>query len=361
VDDIEKGPTMTRTHTTQSTNSRRVVGRHTLAVAAAAVALAAAGCTANRSDDALEAPTTTAHTGPQPSVTRPTTSRPAAPEPTTQPTTQPTTVPTIVPTTAPVPEPARPTTQRDDLVAVGQTRMRIRCDGVGESTVLLVSGFESPSDNWSDVVSALTGRTRVCAYDRPGIGNSDPATTTQTFHTQTAELHELLRTAGEPGPYVVVGHSFGGMTAIDFAGRYADEVDALVLVDASPIDWPTTLCAVADDGTGAATLIHGMCAGWVDPTANAEHLDVFAAFAGMVDPPALHSLPVTVMTAVDRELPPDIADFERTRLTAAWDAGQSRWMQLSTASHLITVPDTGHLIQLDQPAAVIAAIDQHLI
>jgi pimeloyl-ACP methyl ester carboxylesterase len=259
------------------------------------------------------------------------------------------------------PGPARPTGLRDELVAVDGVRMHVRCDGAGSATVVLIAGFESTSDTWSVVAPALAERTRVCTYDRPGLGGSDPANTaTASFAAQADDLHVLLSTAGEPGPYIVVGHSFGGVAAIEFAEQRADDVDALVLVDASPIHWPTTLCAIADDGTGAAAFIRAMCTGWTDPFANAEHLDVFAAFDDASAPPVLRSLPVTIITAVDRELPPDITDAERTRLTAAWDRGQLQWAQLGTDSRLITVPDTGHLIQLDQPAVVIDEIERLL-
>ena len=76
----------------------------------------------------------------------------------------------------------------------------------------------------------------------------EPATRhapTQTFETQAPDLHALARQAGEPGPYVVVGHSFGGAEAVTFTSQYPDEVTGLMLVDASPTTWPTTACSVA--------------------------------------------------------------------------------------------------------------------
>lgn len=256
---------------------------------------------------------------------------------------------------------ARPAGHRDDLIAVAGARMHLHCDGAGAATVVLIAGFESSSDSWSAVTPALTERTRVCAYDRPGLGASEPATTTTgTFTAQAVDLRALLTAAGEPGPYVVVGHSFGGLAAVEFAEQYSADVAALVLVDTSPIDWPTSLCRIADDGSGAAAFIRGMCAGWTDPSANAEHLDVFAAFDDSSAPPALGSLPVAVITAVDRELPPDISDTERARLTDAWNAGQRRWTRLSADTRLTAVPDTGHYVQLDQPAVVIDEIGRLL-
>jgi hypothetical protein len=133
---------------------------------------------------------------------------------------------------------------------------------------------------------------------------------------------------------VVVGHSFGGAEAVTFAFRYADQVSGLVLIDASPASWPTELCAVADDGSEMAATIDSTCSGWTDPTANAEHLDVFAAFNEVAGISSLGSLPMTVITAVDRQLA-DLGATELTRLTAAWDQGEQRWADLSTSSQVV--------------------------
>ena len=222
--------------------------------------------------------------------------------------------------------------------------------------MLLIAGFEAGSDGWAKVEPAISARTRVCSYDRPGTGTSDPATATQTFVTQATDLHELLTTIGEPGPYVVVGHSFGGAEAVTFASDFTDEVTGLVLVDASPVTWPAAICAVANDGSNAANMLRGLCAGWSDPNGNAEHLDVFAAFAGAATITSLGTLPITVITAVDRQFDPGLAADEMARLTDVWDTGQQQWSQLSTASRVVPVENTSHYIQLDHPDVVIDEI-----
>jgi pimeloyl-ACP methyl ester carboxylesterase len=132
-------------------------------------------------------------------------------------------------------------------------------------------------------------------------------------------------------------------------------VRGLVLIDASPASWPTELCAVAVDGSDMATTIHATCAGWADPTANAEHLDVFAAFNEVAGISSLGSLPMTVITAVDRQLA-DLGATELARLTAAWDQSQQRWADLSTSSQVVPVEDTSHHIELDRPEVVIDAV-----
>ena len=97
------------------------------------------------------------------------------------------------------------------------------------------------------------------------------------------------------------------------------------------------------------------CAGWADPTANTEHLDVFRSFAELADTAPLGSLPMTVITAVDRQLA-DLGATELDRLTAASNQGQQRWADLSTASHAVSVEQTGHHIELDRPDVVIDAV-----
>ena len=158
-----------------------------------------------------------------------------------------TTITADAPTTA-VTTVARPTATIDELVGAEGERVHVRCVGEGDTTVVLIAGFGGDTTGWANVEPAIAARARVCSYDRPGTGTSDPATATATFTTEATDLHDLLRTIGEPGPYVVVGQSFGGAEAVMFAALYADEVSGLALVDASPTTWPAALCSVPDDG-----------------------------------------------------------------------------------------------------------------
>lgn len=234
--------------------------------------------------------------------------------------------------------------------------MHVRCVGQGDTTALLIAGFGGSTESWVKVEPAIATRARVCSYDRPGTGTSDPTTSTATFTTEATELHALLSTIGEPGPYVVVGQSFGGAEAITFASLFADEVTGLVLIDASPTTWPAALCAAADDGSDAAATVLGTCTGAFLPTGNSEHLDVADAFAEVSGIVSLGSLPMAVITATERELPTGLAAPEVARLTEAWNHGQQDWMALSTSAHLVSVDHTGHHIEIDQPGVVIDEI-----
>jgi pimeloyl-ACP methyl ester carboxylesterase len=100
----------------------------------------------------------------------------------------------------------------------------------------------------------------------------------------------------------------------------------------------------------------GNCAGAFLPTGNAERLDVMTAVAEVSRVDSLGSLPMSVITAVTRTLPAGLSTAEVTRLTDAWDDGQQEWTALSTTARLVSVDDTGHHIEIDQPEIVIDAI-----
>lgn len=135
-----------------------------------------------------------------------------------------------------------------------------------------------------------------------------------------ADLRSLLEEAGEPGPYVLLGHSFGGTEAVTFASQHPDEVVGLVLLDASPVTWPAAMGAVPDDGTDAANDGRALCAAMQDPAQDPERIDVIPAFDEIAAIASLDALPMTVMSGARRSWP-GLADAELTRLTTVWKEG----------------------------------------
>ena len=263
-------------------------------------------------------------------------------------------VATSTTTTSPTVE--RPTRLVDSLFEVAGGRLHLHCEGEGAMTVLLIAGWDDGGDkSWSAVQPEVAQHARACTYDRFGTGTSDAPTTTQTFTTEAGDFHALLSAAGEPGPYVVVGHSFGGAEAVAFASEHPDDVVGLMLVDASPTTWPAALCAVPDDGTDTARGLQALCTTFHDPTRDVERLDAFTAFDEVGAITSLGDLPMVVITAATRTIP-GLAESELTRLNNAWDTGVARWAALSSASRVVSVPDTGHYIQLEHPDVVVEAL-----
>jgi pimeloyl-ACP methyl ester carboxylesterase len=116
-------------------------------------------------------------------------------------------------------------------VDVGGHSLHLRCTGTGSPTVVLQPGAGEMSANMGWIAPGVAAHTRVCVYDRPGRGGSDPLTTAQDATQIAVDLHMLLKQANVPGPYVLAGHSFGGLYVLTYAARYPDEVAGLVVVD----------------------------------------------------------------------------------------------------------------------------------
>jgi pimeloyl-ACP methyl ester carboxylesterase len=122
------------------------------------------------------------------------------------------------------------------LVDVGGHRLHIWCTGSGTPSVILETGLGGSSADWGFVQPEVAGFTRVCSYDRAGMGYSDPGPSPRTTRRIAHELARLLDRGGVSGPVVLVGASLGGLTARVFASEHAERVAGLVLVDASHED-----------------------------------------------------------------------------------------------------------------------------
>lgn len=134
------------------------------------------------------------------------------------------------------------------LIDVGGHRLHLNCTGSGSPTVVLEPGAGGTSSDLGWIAPAVAHDTRVCVYDRAGRGWSEPADTPQDGAQIATDLHTLLHRGNVPGPYVVAGHSFGGLYALTFAARYPDEVAGLVLVDSTapaPAATPPSASSVA--------------------------------------------------------------------------------------------------------------------
>ena len=257
------------------------------------------------------------------------------------------------------------------LVDIGSGRkMYLECSGSGSPTVVLISGTRGAHDDWTHLVdptnpvgvkeaSELTvfprvGRiTRVCVYDRPGTARLDNTPTDSTRVRQpttaqqgVADLHALLTAAKEPGPYVLVGHSWGGLIARLFASTYPDEVSGLVLVDPAseflktsltPEQWTTYI-----EATKKLIESNGL-----------EAPDHARTLSLLHSPPRVPAMPVVVLTS-DRRF-----DFGAggAETWPAWRTAQDRLAKLLNAKH-ISDTNSGHIIQMEQPGLVFDSIRQ---
>lgn len=288
-------------------------------------------------------------------------------------------------------------------VDLGGYRMHLWCMGKGEPTVVLSSGSGDFSFDWSLVQPEIARTTRVCAYDRGGEAWSDLGPSPLTRMQEAFDLRRALQKSGIPGPYLLVGHSLGGFLAEIFVSQYPKDVAGLVLVDAS--NWnsllningktapmlafsknlvvpvPRSQIAASDALTPEAIkAIQDFVKQYdmgpkIEPPfdklpANAQRWRLWALaqpshwaatqddyfgeeaqqlsqWAGRSSAP-LGDLPLVVLSRKTPDSPNDIDKDHETH--------QRELATLSRRGQLIFVPESGHHIQLDQPAAVISAV-----
>jgi pimeloyl-ACP methyl ester carboxylesterase len=267
-----------------------------------------------------------------------------------------------------------------DLVEFDGARSHLHCIGEGSPTVLLEAGLDpSGSYSWRRVLPGIVATTRVCAYDRAGILWSEPRPGPRDAHRIADELHALLAAASEPPPYVMVGHSFGGLLVRVFDRRFKGELVGFVLVDsAHPTQlYRMPLGAIASEKAPlgrrlvakflAATGITRLTAAPPkDPpeayarssmlAAQAEVQAFRESCAQAAETGKLDNRPLVVLTAGHVPPPQGMSGRTQNVFRDIRLALQTELVMLSAnADHRVS-PRAGHFVQLDDPAAVITAI-----
>src|SRR5262245_27268884 len=261
-----------------------------------------------------------------------------------------------------------PTNEATRSIDVGGRRLVLTTSGDGAPTVVLETGLGAESDEWSAVQRAIAPLARVCRYDRAGRGASDPAARPRSAADLVADLHTLLQGADLQPPYLLVGHSFGGLLVRLFAHRHRGLVAGVVLVDAMHEDQfdifgPTFPPPQPDEPAALAETREFWTRGWRDPRSTQERLDLVASCEQARAIDSLGDLPLHVLSAGTFLNQPLLPEAMRPRLQGLWDGLQQRLAALSTQSTRSALTDCGHFLQREAPqqvAAVIAALVQRV-
>jgi pimeloyl-ACP methyl ester carboxylesterase len=296
-----------------------------------------------------------------------------------------------------------PYVEPGQLVDIGGRRIHLHCAG-GGPTVLLMAGISSWSPVWYKTQPVIAQRTRVCAFDRAGYGFSDPAPRPQILSDVVDDLHAALEAGSIPGPYVLVGHSLGGIEARLYAQRWPKEVVGMVLVDTSPaaeglIDeiQPGFYEAIGLESYAAEMLHCSLLAahGLLEPS-KPEYKDCSVALPSdtpaafrktwpqfftayyfadkvslmsslythrydSVDHRRLGAMPLVVLSSENtwNDGTPASVRFNRSYMKV-WIAMHEALAHLSSRGVHRIIKGSGHEIQLDKPQAVIDAVDEVL-
>ncbi len=233
-------------------------------------------------------------------------------------------------------------------VSIGERSLYLDCRGSGSQTVILEAGNGGDAGGWGAVLPDVAGFTRVCAYDRANQGRSDPRGT-HTVGEAVDDLAALLEAAGERPPYVLVGHSLGGVYVRVYAATRPADVAGIVLVDAFNPDLFGRLTGVVPSEIAAAWSADMEASfALIERT---ERLD-WPASARQLAGASVAGLPLEILVA-PRTADPRLMPQQRDAVEEAWLAGLR---SLSPDARITVVEGTGHLIQLDRPDEVIAAI-----
>jgi pimeloyl-ACP methyl ester carboxylesterase len=253
---------------------------------------------------------------------------------------------------------ATPAPRFTNTVEVDGRRLGLTCLGRGSPTVVLIGGMISPADRvWPATVAALSPLTRVCVFDRAGLGASDPQPRSpQTAADVVADLHAALAAAGEAGPFVPVGFSVGGLFAQLFARTYPDDLAGLVLVEGRPPGWNVVDLALtsmsAAEREGLRDIVTAR-----DPEQPASPIDALISEAQVLAAPSPPSVPTVMIVAGKAELLPvegiaTVGDLEGAARLYLAEAGQAR----DLGARVVVAEESGHLVPFEQPEVMIAAI-----
>lgn len=264
-----------------------------------------------------------------------------------------------------------------EMVDVGGYRLHINCTGTGSPTVIIDAGLGDWSTGWGFVQPEVAKTTRVCTYDRAGWAWSEAGPLPRDATQFAKELHTLLKNANIPGPYIMVGHSLGGLTVRVFVHDYASEVIGIVLIDSmtpqqfaqSPTDVQPRLNTqsrpfnplVALGRLGIVRLLGKPLGILTDEVPNPEAYNALsvrpqniqalmdesqgmpAAGAQASAVKTFGDLPLIVLTAKLNDIP-------------GWQEWQTELLQLSSNSQQLFAENSGHNIEFDEPDAAVKAI-----
>lgn len=268
------------------------------------------------------------------------------------------------------------------LFDVGGFKMHLDCTGQGSPAVILESGLGDTYVSWRKVQPEIAKFTRVCSYDRAGLGFSGSSSRPRTSQVIAQELHTLLGAAGVAPPYVLVGHSMGGFDVRLYASLYRNEVAGMVLVDSSHPDQESRFPAELKNMEGswlreAEFLEYTMPFGIPrlldlcerDPVARTAECNFHSARENVAEMKAfsesavqagstgsLGDLPLAVIShdpdRPSNDLPADLAK----PTNEAWEKMQEELAHLSSRGTQTVAKNSGHYIQIDRPDVVIDAV-----
>jgi len=257
----------------------------------------------------------------------------------------------------------------DAKISLGTHSLHIRCLGQGNPTVVIDTGVGDTMARWTNFQSQVAQFTHVCTYDRAGYGSSEPGPLPRHSQRLADELKQLLENAGIKGPYVLVGHSLGGLTMQVFGDQYPDLAAVLILLDPPPLAFITgqafpdlyqmleeqaaefqNLAEAARQSTDAETQAD---VNYLETIAS-EHAALIGASAEQVA--AIESFGDLPLIVIGSGLPNPGFGAEADDFQQFWIEQNRALAEKSTNGRFVLAQESSHYIHEDVPEVVIDAI-----
>lgn len=251
------------------------------------------------------------------------------------------------------------------LVDIGGRKLQLAVRGTGLPTIVIEAGMGEPpidSGSWTKVVDELSKSNRVVLYNRAGLGGSDPAAKLpRTSFDVANDLNALLTKAAIPGPYLLVGHSYGGLHIRIFASQFPGKVAGMVLVDASHPDqdqrWVASFGPPSPTEPESVKKARQFLNSRISSSANPESIDPRATSSQIKGARGLGDKPLVILThSAAFKLDPSLPDDTLRRIEAVWTEIQNEFKRLSTRSTLLQSKHGGHNLPGEDPELVITGI-----
>ncbi|MCM3737591.1 alpha/beta hydrolase [Bacillus cytotoxicus] len=240
-----------------------------------------------------------------------------------------------------------PIREREQFVQISGVKLFTKLYGekTDKPTIVMDAGYGDYSKAWNAIITEVSLLTEVLIYDRAGLGNSEKSPNPRTSQQMVEELNQLLIKMKIHPPYILVGHSFGGVNMRIYATKYPHNVAALLLVDSTPEDYKERFLPTMSKKFQQAynnQFIH-----------ESTYDEFTASLKQLKQTKQQLNVPLIVLSAGKK-------DHYSKKSQELWNEMQKEILEISTKSELIIAEDSAHYIQNDEPFVVIDAMQRLL-
>lgn len=259
----------------------------------------------------------------------------------------------------------------DKFVNIGTHQLHIYCIGAGSPTVVLDTGIMDTYEGWLPLIDHIRHETTVCANERAGYGQSEPGPMPRDSEREAEELNLLLKKAGLKPPFLLVGHSLGGLNMQVFADKFPDQVAGAILLDPPLIDWlignafpelrqvfiqqTEAFKAMAEAARNSSEDEEKKKAAFYEAVASENENLMGASAAQAASIESFGELPLVVIGATEPN--PNFGESAQD-FQGFWLQQSAALAKKSTQGSFIRAEGSSHYIHLDDPQLVLEAIDQ---